>query len=145
MEKQNENFFVQVTLTPEQARTVVSALDLLTRIHIGQFNTVREQFWGKLPDRDAVDRLEKLLYEARRIVFPELNGGPGHSFGISGCPSKTGKIAYDVLQVIRQTEALGRIPEGGITVNFNDPLFVSDSVPRPTAKRVTILDRLADV
>lgn len=142
MEK-NEQFFVRVTLTPEQARIVVKALDFFSRIHIGQFNVIREQFWGKL-EPEQVELCERFLQEARRLCFPEL-GSPNHSHGIAGCPSRAGKIAWDVQQVIRQVESFGRIPDGGMTVNFDNPLFVSDSVPRPTAKTVTILDRLADI
>jgi len=139
---QREDFFVQVTLSPEQARVVVNALDVLSRIHIGQFNIVREEFLDRDFDSDAVNRL---LFAARHLVFPELGGGEGYSYGIRGCPSRKGKVAWDVLQVIRQVEAFARRPEGGYTVSFNDPMFVSDSEPRPTAKAVNILDRLSDL
>lgn len=138
-----EDFFVQVTLTPEQARTVVRALDVFTRIHLGQFTTVREQFDGRADVR--TDLADKLLYEVRRILLPGLDGGPGHSYGITGCPTESGKISWDVLQVIRRTEAYGRRPEGGISVVFDEPLFTSESVPRPTAKRINVLDKLADL
>ena len=141
---ENENFFVQVTMTPEQARLAVTALDLFARVHIGQFNIIQEQFWNKLPDSDASRACEDALYTARQLCFPELKH-PNHSHGISGCPTRGGKIAWDLQQVIRRAEAFGRMPEGGMTVNFDSPLFVSDSVPRPTAKTTTILDRLADI
>lgn len=138
---QKEDFFIQVTLNPEQARVVVNALDVLSRIHIGQFNIVREEFMGDF-DYGIVNRL---LFEARRLIFPELDGGEGHSYGISGCPTRKGKVAWDVLQVIRQTVAIASNPEGGYTVDFSDPMFVSDSEPRPTAKPINILDRLSDL
>lgn len=138
---QKDDFSVQVTLTPEQARVVVNALDVLSRLHIGQFNIVREEFFGDF-DSHLVD---KLLFEARRLIFPELGDHQGASHGIAGCPSHKGKIAWDVLQVIRQTTALAHHPEGGHTVQFSDPMFVSKSMPRPKAKALDVLDRLADI
>ncbi|MGD9725369.1 MAG: hypothetical protein AB7L09_03055 [Nitrospira sp.] len=132
--------FVQVTMTPEQARAVVRALDMYLRVHIGQFNIISEQFIGAGID---TRKMEDLLFEARSLAFPGLFAGRGHSFSASGCPREDAKIAYDVLQVVRRTEALGRHPEGGMTVDFNEPLFVSGSSPRPSARLVGLLDLLA--
>lgn len=137
----SEDFAVRVTLSPEQARAVVRALDVYLRIHIGQFNIILEQFYGKDFDRDEI---EGLLFEARDKLFPGLHGR-GHSLSASACPEKSAKIGYDVLQAIRQKEAFGRHPEGGMTVNFDDPHWISDSIPRPKAEILGLLDRLADV
>lgn len=135
-----EDFFVKVIMSPEQARAVVQAIDVYLRIHIGQFNIIREQFMGKdIPTGEVED----LLFKARDLIFPDLHGR-GHSYSASGCPRRDAKVAYDVLQVVRKAEAYGRHPEGGITVNFDDPLWVSDSTPRPKAETINILDRLAD-
>ena len=138
----NDNYFVQVTMTPEQARTVVQALDVLSRIHMGQFDRISEPFWDKVKDRNKL--LEGLLM-ARKQCFPELAGNMAHSHGIAGGIKQEGKVAYDLLQVIRQCEAFARRPEGGLTVDFDAPLWVSDSTPRPTAKPTNVLDRLADI
>lgn len=140
-----ENYFIRVTLTPEQVRVLNDALDIYSRIHIGQFHRIREEFWSKLPDRAAVDRMEAFLYSARQEAFPELTGGPNHSHSMSGHRVKeAGKIAYDIKQVVRVANAYARHPEGGHTVDFNSPLWTSVSTPRPVAKAVSILDRLAD-
>jgi hypothetical protein len=140
MDKQ-EDFFVQTTLTPEQARVVVSALDLYSRLHIGQFREIGWLFRSNIENVEVVDAL---LEELRQHCHPGLS--PNQSHGIASAKvAEQAKVAWDIQQVIRQVEAYGREPNGGITVSFNDPLFVSDSVPRPTAKNVTILDRLADV
>jgi len=139
-----EDFYVRVTMTPEQASVVVDALDLFSRLHIGQWHTLAEQFSDRLPDRETVALMENTLFDARQLAFPELTGGPNHSHGMSGCPSEAGKVAWDVLQVIRHTRAWARDPEGGIQVYFNPPRFLSKAVPRPVGKAVSILDRLAD-
>ena len=137
--------FIQVTLTPEQAGIVVDALDLLSRIHMGQFHTVSEQFWDKLPDREAVVRMEEALFKARKEAFPEIEGGANHSHSMSSLGvAEAGKVSWDILQVISNASAFAGNPEGGHTVDFNDPMFVSKSVPRPVANSVSILDRLAD-
>lgn len=136
--------FIQVTLTSEQVGVLLDALDVYSRIHLGQFHRIREEFWTKLPDRDAVVRMEHYLYKARQEAFPELTGGPNHSHGIGGAIEEKGKVAYDIKQVIRVADAYARHPEGGHTVDFNAPLFFSKTSPRPVAKAVNILDRLAD-
>lgn len=133
-----------MTLTPEQTRVVITALDLFSRIHIGQFGTISDQFCGRLQDQTDNEQLEEVLHTARQICFPELDG-PNHSYGIARCPTEKGKIAWDVQQVIRHCHAYAREPDGGMGVQFHQPLFVSKSVPRPTAKSINILDRLADV
>ena len=140
-----ENYFIQVTLTPEQVRVLNDALDLYSRVHIGQFHRLKEEFWDKLQDVDAAIRMENCLLEARQDAFPELSG-PGHSHSMSSPAVKEeGKIAWDIQQVVRVADAYARHPEGGQTVNFNSPLWTSVSTPRPVAKAVSILDRLADV
>ena len=74
-----ENYFIQVTLTPEQVGVLNDALDVYSRIHIGQFHRVLEEFWDKLPDPEAVERMEAALYAAKKEAFPELIHGPNHS------------------------------------------------------------------
>lgn len=139
----NENFAISLQLTPEQARAVVRAIDVYMRIHLGQFNIIREQF-GHRPDADT-HRGDAFLFEARRALIPELDGGPGHSFSIRSCPDQAAKVAFDVLQELRQKEAYGRNPDGGITVVYDNPFWVSDSTPRPKAKILDVLDQLADI
>ena len=135
------NLAIRVTLTLEQARTVVEALDVFMRIHMGQFNIIQEQFCHENFDRASV---ELLLLKARRLIYPELHG-VGHSFGIAGCPSESARLGYDILQVIRQKESLARNPEGGMSVNFDSPYWVTDSEPRPKAEILNPLERLADI
>jgi hypothetical protein len=140
-----EDFFVQVTLTPEQAGVVVDALDLFSRLHIGQFHTVAELFFDRLPDRETVALMENTLFDARQLAFPELTGGPNQSHSMSSRKvSEVGKVAWDVQQVIRHTTSWARNPDGGMQSSYSSPLFLSKAVPRPVGKAVSILDRLAD-
>jgi len=139
-----ENYFIRVTLTPEQVLVLNDALDVYSRIHIGQFHRVREEFLTKL-DPAAISRMDAFLFSAREEAFPELVHGPNQSHSMSSREVKeVGKIAYDIKQVVRVADAFAKNPEGGQTVNFNMPLWTSLSTPRPVAKAVSILDRLAD-
>jgi hypothetical protein len=139
---EKNDFFVQVTLTPEQARLTVDALDLFSRIHLGQFSTILEQFIGV----QRSDGLDEAILAVRQACLPELSPTLNHSYGISsGEVSERGKLSWDILQVIRHCESHARNPKGGYTVNFNKPMFYSDSEPRPTAKAVSILDRLSEI
>lgn len=139
----NENFAIRVTLSPEQARAVVSALDLFTRIKMGQI----KEIGYVLSDRNGRgDEVERILRELKIRLFPELEG-EGSFHGISECTYRDAKVGYDVLQVIRRAEAYGRMPEGptkyGHITSFNEPLFVSDATPRPKAETLGLLELLA--
>jgi len=139
MEQKND-FFIQTTLTPEQARVVIHALDLLSRLHCGQFREIGWLFRSQIKEHDLVDRL---LAELKQECHPGLK--PTHSYGIAECPTESARIAWDILQVVRKAEAYSQHPEGGLGMRYSDPMFISDSRPRPTAKIATILDRLAGI
>ena len=139
--KVNENFAVRVTLTPEQARVVVAALDFLARIRMGQFKEFSQIFW----DRNGRDeRVEAKLSQIRALIYPGLSTSEGSAYSISGVPYEDAKVGYDVLQVIRSAEAWGRTPEGGHTIPFDQPHFVSNSIPRPYAEILGPLEMLAN-
>ena len=137
--KQNENFAVRVTLTPEQARAVITAIDFYMRVRMGQFSEIGSIFW----DRDGRDdRVTERLNQIKGVIYPNLPG-PGAAHSISGVPYKDAKVGYDILQVIRHAMSWHEAPQGGITVNFDSPLFVSDSNPRPKAEILGPLELLA--
>lgn len=137
--KQNENFAVRLTITPEQARAVITAIDFYMRITMGQFKEFASLFW----DRNGHDEgVTSRLNQIKAIIYPDLPGD-GASYGIHGTPFPAAKVGFDVLQVIRHSMAWAENPEGGITVNFDSPSFVSDSHPRPKAEILGALELLA--
>lgn len=137
-----EDFFVRVTLTPSQARVVVAALDLYSRICCGQFSEIASRFAMSLGKHR--DMAETLLQDVRTLCFPKLDERAA-GYGIAECPDESARVSFDVLQVVRQVEIKARDPQGpSYLIPYQDPMFVSRSVPRPTAQSVTILDRLVE-
>ena len=92
----------KLILTEEQARVVSIACEFFARMKMGQFN---ELIWYTMDSQhgsddycDRSDKARELLYEARKYLYPELNGY-GHSYGIGKFDDAD--TAFDVYQVIR--------------------------------------------
>ncbi len=109
----------EISLNAEQADLLVKALDLFTRIGLGQFEAVLEAY-----DRDL-----KLPLEKRELITSGLNTAKlaaGHpvngSFGINN-PAMHEKFrdTWDICQVVRHRLAWDRKPEGGPQVWFDRP------------------------
>ena len=126
-----------LTMTEEQARCVVGALDLAIRIKLGQ--------WGQLVehcmkwDYDKIeecckrrDDAETILLMARDIVMPELRDM--HSLhGSHGVYSgEERERLYNVLLAVRSCLAWHKHPEGGYTVDFREPMaiHVAEEMPK---------------
>lgn len=102
---------VELTLTDEQARIVSRACEFYARILMGQFHEI---VWDCLDLRPETgdfcerrDEAERLLYEARKHIYPELHGR-GHSYGIG--KFEHADKAFDVHQVIRYAMGHWRSP-----------------------------------
>lgn len=92
----------QLILNKEQAWLVATACEFYSRIMLGQFGEIA--FRLMLHDHGENyclrrEEAERLLFEARKHIYPELNGR-GHSYGI-GKFDEADK-AFDVFQVIRK-------------------------------------------
>jgi len=112
---------VTLTLTEEQADTLLAALDIYSRLKMGQFSAVTDLFPARHFDRTAA---AAALKEARQAVMPELD--PRGYYGIRNLEAgEQARVAFDVQQVLRHALAWHRYPEGGIGVCFNAPYRVS--------------------
>lgn len=139
---ENKDFFVRVTLSPEQTRTVLTALDFYSRVMCGQFEEINRAFYSSY--RGDRDHQEALLRELREQLMPNLDDRAS-GYGIAECPNRTARISYDILQVVRQVLAKAEEPNGNrMLVNYSDPMFVSDSEPRPKASTINVLDRMVE-
>ncbi|MFA5407736.1 MAG: hypothetical protein WC343_03090 [Bacilli bacterium] len=106
---------VTLTLTEEQADTLLAALDIYSRLKMGQFSAVTDLFPARHFDRTAA---AAALKEARQAVMPELD--PRGYYGIRNLEAgEQARVAFDVQQVLRHALAWHRYPEGGIGVCFN--------------------------
>lgn len=126
----------KLTLTEKQAHIVITALDLYTRIGIGQIERVMELFsevyWKDIPN---VERARQLVLEFKEA----LTGYPMNaSHGIhSDKVRDTFRAAYDITQVLRHAVAWGAKPEGGIEIWFDKPRQISEQ-SLPTIETVEV-------
>lgn len=92
---------IQLTLTDEQAKIVAKACEFYARVKMGQFGEiVYHLFLGQLSTAGFYkrrDEAERLIFEARKHIFPDLQG-KGHSYGIG--KFEDADKAFDVYQVI---------------------------------------------
>lgn len=114
---------MKIELSDKQADILIAALDLYSRIHLGQFeevaNIARMYDISKLnKDYEAHNEFEDAVREAKIILGFDRNG----SYGIfNEQVNDVARIAWDMQQVIRNHLAWKRNPEGGFTVNFDAP------------------------
>jgi hypothetical protein len=118
-----------LTLNDHQAQVLIQALDLFSRIGIGQFEEVLQVY----------DPNAKLALKERERIRAGLNiakteaGHPSNgSYGIHHPKVDDDfRVAYDLQQVIRHRLAWDRKPEGDITVPFDKPMQIGQE---PLAK-----------
>lgn len=93
---------VQLTLTDKQAKLLAHACEFYARIVMGQFTEIPFELLNFGIDADDYcerrDKADELLLEARKYIYPELNGR-GHSYGV-GKFENADKV-WDVYQAIR--------------------------------------------
>ncbi len=120
-----------LNMSEAQAQVVVRALDLYTRIGIGQFEEILRVYdplsetWGS-GHKFALEFIKEIKAQAGH----PMNG----SHGIHNPKVRDDfRVAYDVQQVIRNRIAFDKNPEGGMTVDFDTPRAISQ-LPLPTIK-----------
>lgn len=108
----------ELRLTAEQAEIISKACEFYARIRMGQFDEIPYlclplglQGGEYCSRRQAAD---KALLEARKFIYPELNG-IGHSYGVG--KFQDADRAFDVYQVLRYAQGDPRVP-----YSFDEPL-----------------------
>jgi len=140
----SESAYELANLSEIQARTMVDALDLFSRIQIGQLEEILNMArMGSIPHRDdqdvsarieEIEEAEPLLHEVKRLL---TGHSPNASFGIFGEKTpESARVAYEIQRAIRHRLAWDRQPEGGMGVDFDDP----DSL-RSTGQPLAVLKR----
>jgi hypothetical protein len=106
----------QVNITEKQAQVLINALDLYSRIGMGQLaevvNILRQNIMGELGNK------QEILFEIDRLTRAAsacwMNGS-GDYYGIANNKiSDVFRVAWDLQQVIRYRLAWDRKPEGGM-------------------------------
>lgn len=129
----------RLEMTEKQARCLVAALDLAIRVRLGQWGEIVEQCLDLEPGKTSIDEYCKkreeavnLLFEARRVVMPELQGCA--CYGVYS--KETTERAFNLLLAVRSCMAWHNEPDGGITVDFDKPLAVNVSETLPKCEAV---------
>ena len=128
-------------LTERQAQILTEALDLFSRIGMGQFGEIGyilSVYQNKNTSEDSYTKINK-IDEIRRLAREAANiwmGSSGSYHGItSDNISDVFRVAWDLQQVIRHRLAWDRSPSGGLQVNFDTPLRSSQE-PLAIIKKV---------
>ena len=114
-------------MTKEQAEILVKALDLYSRIGIGQFEEIlNHPTWQKRSFSSEVDykdlrEAEYFIANVKQLIIGQSHGGPGMSVS-----EEHNRIAYDILQVIQHRLAWDEKPEGDTHVKFHEPHQCAD-------------------
>ena len=121
-----------VRLTGKQLRALSNAAELEARIWIGQLGFVREvlQRDPRLMEDDIIrwGEVEWAFAQVKQAVFPgdPVGGGPAiHAPRVN----HTAKVLFDLYEVFRHRLAWDRKPEGGMGVDFHEPMPIS-GLPR---------------
>ena len=121
-------------LNEEQLNVVMKALDLYSRLQMGQveelINPFSSPFSNRFVDRENVEKAVSVL---KKEYFPELTRDSYNGIFSDKTP-ETSKIAYDIIQVVRNRLAYDKNPSGGFTVDFDDPIK-SSGQPLPEIKK----------
>lgn len=110
-----------LTLSAEQAEVLVQALDLYSRIGIGQFESVLDVYDRHLKfDLCQRETLRHNLECAKLAVGLPVNGGP--SIGNQAEVREEFRTAWDIQKVVRHRLAWDQHPEGRPSnVHFDTP------------------------
>jgi len=119
----------KLTVTEKQANVIRKALEIYSRIGLGQFVEIlyHPQWWLNVNDTEKVHKdIDNLIKSV--CGFENSN----MSYGIySEEVDDTCRVAYDIEQVIRHRISWDNNPEGGFTVNFGKPMKTSKKEELP--------------
>lgn len=123
-----------LTLTPEQEYIVEQALELLARLHIGQFERVAELICDPR-DTDYCKRCD-LARDLLRLAAIVVFGRSACNYPDIKEKSEEHELAWTIYSVLRYTRSWHENPRGGITVNYDEPLNLAGG-PMPKCKVAT--------
>lgn len=117
-----------LTLNENQMLLVRDALDLYSRIGIGQFEIISEVY--------APFERDELMRNGLNVAKKACGHPPNGSYSINN-PTVNDRFrqAFDICQVVRNKVAWSRNPEGGIYVQFDTPRQLGEE-PLPTCEIV---------
>jgi hypothetical protein len=128
-----------LTLDEEQLRVLMEALDMYSRLGMGQIDIVltstNNPLIKRIWENKSGDEVKDLSKQIKKLIFPELSDNAYYGIFNNKTPESS-KISWDILQVVRYRLAWDKHPDGGYTVDFGDPLQSSTYKKLPTIKKV---------
>ncbi len=113
----------RLDLTEEQAKITRDALELYSRLKMGQWDCLADLCLD-INDKDYAtkkfDILIPHLMSLRKFVYPDLPGGWGASYGVGKFDDAD--LAWEVHTVLRHCMALAKHPQGGAGIAFDEPI-----------------------
>lgn len=107
-------------INKEQAEVLITALESYSRMMIGQIDYALEPLRFNNKIKADPKRLQQLCDEIKFLFTPFEQRGA--SYGIySHEVDDSARVAYDIKKVIEHRLSFDRNPEGGKTVNFQEP------------------------
>jgi len=119
----------QLSLTERQAQVLTEALDLFSRIGMGQLEEIAYVLRSYTKPSESSSLLSSRLDELKRLAREASNVWMGSPCGCRGISSEeigdAFRVAWDLHQVIRYRLAWDRNPNGGLQVSFDTPMKYS--------------------
>lgn len=124
----NPNDKTVLELSADQAKIVEQAMELLFRLHIGQFDQIKWALMCRRDEREdgSITAIDAALRSLQANFFPKLM--PNESHNVNCCEECN--TAYAVYQAIRYVNAWHWNPEGSIGVAFDPPMYTGVPIPK---------------
>ena len=113
-----------LTLTPEQEYITEQALELLARLHIGQFERIAELLVDPR-DQENYCKRRDLARDLLRLAAIVVFGRSAYNYPDVKERSAEHELAWTIYSVLRYTRSWHENPQGGFTVNYDKPLNLS--------------------
>ena len=123
-----------LTLSPDQEYITEQALELLARLHIGQFERIAELLVDPR-DQDYCRRRD-LAHDLLRLAAIVVFGRNACNYPDVKKKSEEHERAWTIYSVLRHARSWHENPKGGITVNYDEPLNLAGG-PMPKCKVAT--------
>lgn len=126
---------ITITLEEHHVNAVMMALEVLQRLHLGQFRIALAEAFKKKYLELGFDKFQELEVPLKEAIFPEYpgNGGPG----ICGDTTQEAKVAFEVQKAIELCLALRK--SGGFFgygKEFDGNILCPSGLPTPVIEEV---------
>ena len=131
--KQEQTKYI-LEMTEAQARNLVRALDLYSRIGMGQLEAVDQEV--RMWSDESLSSHEEREESIKSLKTALFGFARGHRAIMSERVHDQYRLAWDTMKVVRYAVAWHTRPMGGATVDFATPMkYGSEPLPKCTVKK----------